>query len=222
MLRRSDVPDVPLSPAIAIRDLENKQLLRDYERGYEAYKAEDYRKAGQLLFPLGRAGVVEARYLVGRMYALGQGVDKNLSEAERWIGGVVTYYRAAAAQGDVDAQYQLGRIYLDTLGVDRSEAYEWTAKAALSGHSGAQYNLSQLYHSRKGENLPAEALYWLRAAAESGNADAQHDLGFRLARGQGMEKNPEQARMWLERAASAGHDGARIALKAFGLSAAAK
>lgn len=212
-------PRLPNMGFVAVSDLHDKQLRRDYQRAYERYKAKDYESAGRLLFPLARAGVVEARYLIGRMYAVGDGVEKDLSEAERWISGVVRFYRIGAERGDVNAQYQLGSIYLDTLGVDRSEAYEWTAKAALRGHPGAQYNLSKLYFSRKGQPLPNEAVYWLRTAAESGNTEAQYDLGFRLARGQGIEKDSEQARLWLERAANAGHTEALNALKVFQLSA---
>jgi hypothetical protein len=205
--------------SITLEDIRGGQLYSDYERGYELYRAEDYRSARLVLAPLGRAGLVEARYLVGRMHALGLGVDKDLSEARRWIDGVVNFYRAAAMRDQVNAQYHIGEIYLDTIGVDWQEAYKWTARAALKGHSGAQYNLSKLYFSRRGESINPDALYWLRVAAKGGNRDAQYDLGYRLASGRGMEKNSNDARMWLEKASSQGHPQARDALRVFGLAA---
>jgi uncharacterized protein len=207
-------------PSITADKLGSERLKDDYRKGFALYQREDYSGARRLLLPLAKAGVVDAQYVVGRMYALGEGVNKDLVEAKEWISGVVIYYRTAAAGGDVDAQYQLGRIYLDTLGVDRNEAHDSTAKAALRGHLGAQYNLSKLLNSRKGEEeLPLESAYWLRVAAEGGHVEAQYDLGYRLARGRGVERDSQQARLWLQRAEKGGHAEAGKALIVFGLTA---
>ena len=71
-------------------------------------------------------GDAETQYLLGDLYRIGQGVEEDYAEAEKW-------YRRAAEQGHVEAQYWLGRLYENGLGFERddSEAAEWYKKAAL-------------------------------------------------------------------------------------------
>jgi TPR repeat protein len=49
--------------------------------------------------------------------------------------------------------------------------------------------------------------------AQDGSPTAQYDLGVRYLKGDGTEKNPVEARKWLEAAAKQGHDGAKKKLK---------
>ena len=58
-----------------------------------------------------------------------------------------------------------------------------------------------------GHNHPidrAEAQRWFRAAAELGHGQAQLMLARYLASGVAGERNPEEARLWLERAVAQG------------------
>jgi hypothetical protein len=50
----------------------------------------------------------------------------------------------------------------------------------------------------------AEAQKWFRAAAERGHAQAQMMLGRYLARGLVDPANPDEARLWLDRALAQG------------------
>ena len=50
-----------------------------------------------------------------------------------------------------------------------------------------------------------EAIIWFRKAADLGHAQAQHDLGYRYAMGEGVEKNPAEAAKWYRDAAEQGH-----------------
>jgi len=68
----------------------------------------------------------------------GKGVDKDETEAVRWLG-------LAAARGNVDAQYDLGMAYLRGRGVAKSDSigYDWLDKAAKQGHSEAKKELAK-------------------------------------------------------------------------------
>ncbi len=54
-----------------------------------------------------------------------------------------------------------------------------------------------------------ESIRSLRATAQQGNADAQYELGRRYRKGDGVEKNPQQAVEWFRLAASQGHANAQ-------------
>ncbi|MBY0264627.1 MAG: sel1 repeat family protein, partial [Holosporales bacterium] len=62
----------------------------------------------------------------------GEGMPKNLKEAEKWI-------RKAAEQGSAKAQYNLGLIYHEGEGMPKNlkEAARWFRKAAEQGLSEA-------------------------------------------------------------------------------------
>ena len=77
-------------------------------------------------------GDASAQVNLGVMYADGEGVPQDYSEAVRW-------YRLAAEQGDADAQFNLGIMYANGEGVpqDYSEAMRWFQLAAEQGDASA-------------------------------------------------------------------------------------
>jgi Sel1 repeat len=62
----------------------------------------------------------EAQYKLGYLYYYGQGVERDLEAAAKWL-------RLAAEGGDGNAQYSLGLMHLHGQGVaqDNAEAYVW-------------------------------------------------------------------------------------------------
>jgi TPR repeat protein len=74
------------------------------------------------------------------MFANGQGLPKDYSEAMKW-------YRKAADQDNADAQHNLGFIYDNGQGVpqNHAEALKWYHKAADSGHVRSQHILGVIY-----------------------------------------------------------------------------
>ena len=80
------------------------------------FDEEDYAD----IFRLAEQGHAKAQYLLGLMYASGEGVLENDKEAVKW-------YRKAAEQGDAKAQYYLGVSYASGRGVlkNYTEAYAW-------------------------------------------------------------------------------------------------
>lgn len=73
------------------------------------------------------AGDAKGQYLLGVMYAIGDGVPKDATKAFEW-------QQKAAAQGNADAQYMLGFMYGDGQGVSKNYvlAHMWTNIAVTS------------------------------------------------------------------------------------------
>ena len=93
---------------------------------------------------------------------------------------------------------------------DYAAAREQWAPLAEQGDPKAQFRLGCLYAFCQG--VPEDyafALRLYRQAAEQGDADAQNNLGGMYAEGLGVARDPVQAYMWLELAATAGHELAR-------------
>ncbi|MBU4231042.1 MAG: sel1 repeat family protein [Proteobacteria bacterium] len=137
--------------------------------------------AGGALAVAANQGDAEAQNNLGVMYAKGQGVPQDYTEAARW-------YRKAADQGHAVPQFNLGGLYEKGHGVtqDYVEAARWLRKAADQGYAAAQNNLGFLYD--KGQGVPqdyAEAAKWYRKAADQGDAAAKRNLDVLNRRGQG-------------------------------------
>ena len=75
-------------------------------------------------------GHVDSQFILGLMYAIGEGVPEDYAEAARW-------YRKAAEQGHVAAQIMLGGMYArgDCVPDDDAEAVRWFRKSAEQGFS---------------------------------------------------------------------------------------
>lgn len=78
--------------------------LADVEAGRDAANRGDYSKAIAEWKPLAQAGDSEAQYLMGRLYANGDGVSRNYKEAFRW-------FEKAGRQGHKKAQGALSKMY---------------------------------------------------------------------------------------------------------------
>ncbi|TDX28427.1 hypothetical protein DFO67_110127 [Modicisalibacter xianhensis] len=92
-----------------------------------------YAEAFQQVEEEARQGVPQAQYSLGRMYAFGQGVEKDMVTAVKW-------YRKAADQGLAEAQYRLGEAYGAGEGVpqDYVQAYQWMSRARQNGEEKAK------------------------------------------------------------------------------------
>ncbi len=73
-------------------------------------------------------GDADAQFELAGLYAKGDGVEQNLTEAVKW-------YRKAAEQGHDSAQYKLGLSYQNGKGVSKSDsdAYLWLNISAENG-----------------------------------------------------------------------------------------
>lgn len=117
----------------------SQNAAADFNDGVVALMSGDHDKALSILVPMAETtDHAYAQYFVGRMYASGQGVDKNLETAAKW-------YRKASELGVADAQYRLGKLYSTGDGVprDMESAYGWYTVAAHLGNPKAVAAIEQ-------------------------------------------------------------------------------
>ena len=101
--------------------------------------ARDLVAAARLMEAAARAGNAMAQHLMGRMYRLGRGVERNRALALKWS-------LSAAQRGVPGAQYEMG-VLISGRPHDRAErvaAYAWFLLAERAGHPGARQNLDLL------------------------------------------------------------------------------
>lgn len=123
--------------------------------------AEWYRKAAEQGDELGQ-------WLLGRLYYTGNGVVRDLNEAERWLSG-------PARQGNAFAQYLLGLVYKDR---DYQRAPEWLLKAAEQGLPQAQYEYAMALLEGRGVSQDKfQAYVWLVRSSQPSNANATFRMG---------------------------------------------
>lgn len=147
----------------------------------EAYAAEDYELAREILQPLAEQGEPWAQVLLGVLYDEGLGVLQDYSGARRW-------YDLAADQGLAHAQYLIGGMYREGRGIDPDllAARDWYRRAATQGHEAAQYELGITYgpwtafvaaaSQEDNEGISGDivvAHMWLNIAAANGFEDAR-------------------------------------------------
>ena len=135
-------------------------------------------------------GQAEAQYELAHAYWSGNGVEEEDAEqATNWL-------RKAAEQGHAEAQYDLGIAYEYGFGVEenRPEAGRWYRQAVRSWKetrrdARAQFMVGEAYADGRGvqENI-TEAVHWWRKAAKQEIAEAQHQLGWAYALGEGVRK----------------------------------
>jgi len=97
--------------------------------GLAAFEAADYVNAFNLLKPLANRGDAEAQCIIGNMYDLGLGLEKNILKAVEW-------YRKSAEQGYGLASNNLGTIFQsghEDVPIDRVGSNKWYQKARTQG-----------------------------------------------------------------------------------------
>jgi TPR repeat protein len=147
--------------------------LADVARGKRAYAKHDYKLAlGEFTADAQRSDP-EAMFLLGNMYAAGEGVARDDTRAFEWI-------EKAAQAGYPPAQGTLARFYAGGRGVarDNNKSVEWAHLAADNGDALSQYMMG--LRSAEGWGMPKDleaALIWFGSAAEQGFAPAQFSLG---------------------------------------------
>ena len=159
------------------------------------------------------------RYRIGKMYAFGYGVDQDYLKAAKW-------YEKSVAEGNPFAAYALGSLYHRGQGVEQNEerAFSLFTMAATDGdkpNAYAQYELGRMCRDGIG-TAPDQAASekWYKQAyqgfleIEQNMADDKlyYRLGQMNLTGTGTEKDPEQARMYFEKAAELGNTDAMYGL----------
>lgn len=155
----------------------------DYDKASDAWSNGDYVTALRELRPLVEQGNAKAQYFLGVMYANGQGVSKDYSEAAK-------LYILSAEQGYSPAQYNLGLLYGNGYGVlqDYLEAVKWLKLAAEDKLQWAHSDLGVMYYN--GTGVPKDyvrAYMWANLGASEGN-----EKGIKLRDEVAKKMTPEQ------------------------------
>lgn len=168
-----DFPRYPMDieHAKSLSENKNKQLpLEEYVAGFHNQAV---------------LGNPEAQFVMGQMYQIGLGVQKDVKNA-------ITYYKHAADQENLSAEYNLGLLYIEgkEIDADYQQGISWLRDAAFKGNSFAQYALAMIYElgykNVAGEEVispdlnQATAMYFL--AANNHYGPAQFRLAELLAR----------------------------------------
>jgi TPR repeat protein len=150
-----------------------------------------------------------AQWRLGRMYADGDGVDRDDLRAFDYFSRIANQHAedspsAPQAQIVANAFVALGRYYRDGIPntrvkSDRERAREMFHYAAsYFGNSDAQYNLARMYLDGVGaQRDPKYAARWLAQAAQKGQFQAQALLGQMLFNGDVLPKQAARGLMWL-------------------------
>lgn len=182
-------------------------LAEFHEQGLHGLKA-DPAEAHRLRLEAAEEGHAPAMTLVGRALLLGDGVERNVGEAQTWLE------RAAEGRSG-EAAYLLGEFFFRGLDApqDYKASYRWYARAFALGHPEARGQLA--YHYERGlgtkKNLvSAFALY--RVLADRGDGWAANKVGYLLSTGQGVERDEAAAARWYRIGAQKGDATAQMNL----------
>jgi len=150
-----------------------------------------------------------AQWRLGRMYADGDGVDRDDLRAFDYFSRIANQHAedspsAPQAQIVANAFVALGRYYRDGIPnsrvrSDRERAREMFQYAATYfGNADAQYNLARMYlDGVSGQRDPKYAARWLAQAAQKGQLQAQALLGQMLFNGDLVQRQAARGLMWL-------------------------
>ena len=175
-------------------------LAECYENGWGL--DEDVSKALLWYRSSAELNYVPAMRNLGRVFENGIGVEANPRRAFDW-------YSRAAEKDDVESQFKVGLAFLKGNGVVHSREYalEWLTKAADEGHANAMREIASFYFGAgdEKEDELSLAAAWYRKAANKGDIDAQFSLGSMFEKGQGLDRDKDQAIVWYRAAARQGH-----------------
>lgn len=204
--------DPPPDPEETLTTVPLKAVQTVYEsmrKAISSYLAGDKAGAVKELEVAAQQGHAPAHWKLARMYAEGDGVQRDDAKAFRHFA-LVCDGSAEIAPTSPDARFvassfvALGNYYLS--GVQNSQIRAnparsrdlYTYAATYFGDPEAQFRLANLYLDGIGGAADVkQAIRWLNLSAEKGYRDSQAKLGALLFDGQGGAKQKARGLMWL-------------------------
>jgi uncharacterized protein len=192
--------------------------LQAFQTGARAYIAGDKATAVTSLLDAAKRGHAMAQWKLGRMYAEGDGVEKDDVKAFDYFSQIANAH-ADDAPDTVQARFvanafvALGAYYLEgvpgsPIRPDQARAKEMFSYAAsYFGDPDAQYNLARMYLDGPSGKDVRQAARWLGLAANKGQREAQAVLGHMLFKGVEVPKQQARGLMWLTLANAAAGPG---------------
>lgn len=188
---------LPFNPAEAAR------------AGTQAFRSGNLQEAIASWTRAAEGGHVGSAWRLGRLFADGDGVQRNDLQAFRWFHQIVESHGdedpgSPQAQIASRAFVEVGTYFLSGIpGTDIRQDFSKALRmfyhaASVFGDADAQYNLGRMYLEGAGvEFNPRVAVSWLRNAAEKGHKDAQGMLGEVLFYGRSIPRRSVEGLMWL-------------------------
>jgi TPR repeat protein len=180
-----------------------------YRSGSQALRQGRTAQALSELEYAAEQGVPAALWKLGRMYADGDGVERNALRAFEYFSRLTKTHGDDAPTSPQAAfvakafvalgQYYLSGVPNSSVSQDPVRAREmyWYA-ASYFADADAQYHLGRLYLDRSsGARDPRQAAKWLGLAARKGQPQAQALLGAMLFRGDGVTRQAALGLFWL-------------------------
>lgn len=142
------------------------------------------------------AGDRQAQWYCAQMYQQGQGTEKDEEEA-------AVFLTLAAKQNHPQAQWELSQFYhqgLGSLAPHEGESLFWAVQAAAQGLPAAQERLLQAQQDQAELFARVKQFATDLQAAQGGEAQAMLAVGQAYQQGAPIERNEEEAVLWLSKA----------------------
>jgi len=153
----------------------DRQMTEELKIAANLFDGERYEDALKKYRILAESGNITAQLRLGWMYHAGQGVERNLTEAQKW-------YEKAASTESAQAQFYLGALYRAK--GEYQQAFELLKRSASQEYSPAMYFLGQLYCVGEGVELDrAKAFQYFEQAADKGHLFAQRNIAREMIKG---------------------------------------
>lgn len=117
--------------------------------GLTAMKANRFEEAREIFLPLAQGGNADAEELIGVMYAMGLGVERDDERAFDW-------YLRASLKGHPGAQSGIGWYYEVGRGIpapDLPRAYTWYTLSAIGGDPDAAISMNEVVKKMTPEQI---------------------------------------------------------------------
>ena len=134
---------------MCIRDSLSFHALADLEKARDLMEANQFEQAMEELIPAARSGNAEAEELIGVMYAMGLGVERDEIRAFDW-------YLRSAMKGHPGAQSGVGWYYEVGIGMpapDLVRAYAWYVLSAIGGDPDAAISQEEVVKKMTKEQI---------------------------------------------------------------------
>ena len=121
----------------------------EIEEARDLMEAGKFAEAREALLPAARSGNADAEELIGVMYALGLGVEKDTERAFEW-------YLRASMKGHPGAQSGIGWYYELGIGMaapDLVRAYLWYGLSSIGGDPDAVLSLEEIQKKMTQEEI---------------------------------------------------------------------
>ena len=182
-----------------------------FQRGEVRFAAGDLDQAAAYFDQAYQMGHVRAGQVLGRMYFLGAGIDRDRGKA-------VDLYRKAAERGDAYALHSLGMAEIKGEGTAQNEqsGMEKLLQSVEAGHTFSFNAIGGFYlrGQHVDENVDRAVYYYNRSAARQ-DIYGFLNMGTLYRDGKGVPQDFEAAFGWFKKAHDGGHPAAGTAIGCF-------